>query len=213
LIRSLDFASCYVYSPAGRGAIAIRSRAVCASLKSGDPDFLRRSVARVRLEAANQPGLAEYFAPSAVLVPVPGSCPRTDGDPWIAELLATELLRTGVGCLILKALKRVHPVRKSASAAPGSRTSVTKHFESFAIEPRVRDGDTDVTDILLVDDVVTKGRTLLAAASRLHEAHPTARIRAFALLRTLGFAAELQGLLQPCIGEIRWARGDARRNP
>jgi predicted amidophosphoribosyltransferase len=170
-------------------------------------------VARVRLEAASQPRLAAFFAPSAVLVPVPGSCPRTDGDIWIAELLTAELVRAGLGCLMLQVLKRVYAVRKSASAAPGSRTSVTKHFESFAIEPRVRDGDTDVKDMLLVDDVVTKGRTLLAAASRLREAHPTARIRAFAMLRTLGFAAELQGLLQPCIGEIRWARGDARRNP
>jgi hypothetical protein len=58
----------------------------------------------------------------------------------------------------------------------------------------------------------TKGRTLLAAASRVHEAFPCAQIRAFALVRTMGFSG-VQQLLDPCKGEIRWRAGDAHRSP
>jgi hypothetical protein len=59
----------------------------------------------------------------------------------------------------------------------------------------------------------TKGRTLLAAASRVHEAFPCAQIRAFALVRTMGMISGVQKLLDPCKGEIRWRAGDAHRSP
>jgi hypothetical protein len=59
----------------------------------------------------------------------------------------------------------------------------------------------------------TKGRTLLAAASRVHEAFPCAQIRAFALVRTQGLISGVQQLLDPCKGEIRWRAGDAHRSP
>jgi hypothetical protein len=61
--------------------------------------------------------------------------------------------------------------------------------------------------------VITKGRTLLAAAARVREAFPEARVRAFTLLRTLGFIARVDQLLDPCTGEIRWQGGDAHRTP
>jgi hypothetical protein len=53
----------------------------------------------------------------------------------------------------------------------------------------------------------------LAAAARLREALPDTQIRAFALLRTKGMISDLTNLLEPCRGEIRWLRGDARRMP
>lgn len=67
--------------------------------------------------------------------------------------------------------------------------------------------------LTLVDDVITRGRTLLAAAGMLHEAFPGAEIRAFALVRTLGRGETLHRVLDPCEGEVRWAWGDARRIP
>jgi phosphoribosylpyrophosphate synthetase len=66
---------------------------------------------------------------------------------------------------------------------------------------------------MLIDDVVTRGRTLLAAATRLQEAFPAVEIRAFALLRTMGLVPNVRQLLDPCIGEIRWKAGDAHRRP
>jgi hypothetical protein len=59
----------------------------------------------------------------------------------------------------------------------------------------------------------TKGRTLLAAASRIHDVMPCAQVRAFALVRTMGMITRVEHLLEPCRGEIRWSNGDARRSP
>jgi pyrimidine operon attenuation protein/uracil phosphoribosyltransferase len=67
--------------------------------------------------------------------------------------------------------------------------------------------------MVLIDDVITKGRTILAAAARLHEAFPGADIRAFALVRTMGLLADVAGPLGPCQGVVRWAGGDAWRDP
>jgi orotate phosphoribosyltransferase len=67
--------------------------------------------------------------------------------------------------------------------------------------------------IVLIDDVVTKGRTLLAAAARLQAELPSVDIRAFALIRTQGFLPHLDHLTESCHGVIRWAGGDARREP
>jgi hypoxanthine phosphoribosyltransferase len=69
------------------------------------------------------------------------------------------------------------------------------------------------TTILLIDDVITKGRTLAAAAIRLQEAFPKADIRAFALIRTMGFVLDIPRLLEPCQGVIHWNGEDAYRAP
>lgn len=53
----------------------------------------------------------------------------------------------------------------------------------------------------------------MAAAQRLRLAFPTASIRAFALLRTLGRDEPLDRILDPCEGEVRFVSGDARRIP
>ena len=67
--------------------------------------------------------------------------------------------------------------------------------------------------VVLIDDVITKGRTLLAAASRIHQAFPDAKVRAFALVRTMGMIAGIRQLVDPCQGEIEWWSGDAQRTP
>jgi hypoxanthine phosphoribosyltransferase len=67
--------------------------------------------------------------------------------------------------------------------------------------------------ILLIDDVVTKGTTLPAAAAYLRQAFPEAHVQAFALLRTMSLTSNIDTVVQPRIGEIRWRRGDAWRLP
>jgi predicted amidophosphoribosyltransferase len=164
---------------------------------------------RVRQQAENSPQLAGFFGATDVLVPVPGSTPYTEEGSWTAEHLAVALLNVGLGGATWSGLRRVRAVRKSATAAPGDRPTVSVHFESFVLEP----SPIVPNRIVLIDDVVTKGRTLLAAASRVQEAFPCSQIRAFALLRTMGFVPGVQRLLDPCTGEIRWKAGDAHRSP
>lgn len=209
MIRVITFASCYVYSPSGSSAASERSRLLCTLLKASDARFIFRYAVRVREQVADTAPLAGFFCPSSVLVPIPGSAPPLAGTMSVAEHLAIALVREGLGHSIWPGLHRICAVRKSATAAPGSRPTVGNHYDSFAIDaaaalPR---------QVVLIDDVVTKGRTLLAAAARLQEACPNTQIRAFALLRTMGLVAGVNRLLDPCIGEIRWRAGDAHRSP
>jgi adenine/guanine phosphoribosyltransferase-like PRPP-binding protein len=68
--------------------------------------------------------------------------------------------------------------------------------------------------IVIVDDVITKGATLIAAASALHAAYPDAEIRPFAVLRTMGFRPEVGRILDPCEGVIKLnAAGRSERTP
>ena len=209
MIRTVEYASCYVYSPSGAGAVCERSRLLRTLLKAGDAAFMLKYAVRVRQQAEESAQLAGFFGATDVLVPVPGSTPQHAGDSWAAEHLALALVNEGLGGPIWPGLRRVRAVRKSATAAPGDRPTVDVHYESFDIERTPNPPER----IVLIDDVVTKGRTLLAAASRVHEALPRAQIRAFALLRTMGMIAGVAQLLDPCKGEIRWRGGDARRSP
>jgi hypothetical protein len=184
--RRVTFASCYVYSPFGSNAASERSRQLRALLKSSDAHFIFKYAVRVRQQ---------------VTVPV-------------AEHLATALIEEGLGQGMWKGLQRIRAVRKSATAAPGARPTVANHYDSFAIEAADLEEVTTLPQrVVLIDDVVTKGRTLLAAATRVQEAFPDAEIRAFALLRTMGLIQGIDRLLDPCVGEIRWRAGDAYRNP
>ena len=208
MISRVAFASCYVYSPAGCNLISRRSRLLRALLKAGNAQFMRRYALRVRQEVQQVSQLKGYFLPHDVLVPVPGCAPKAGGT-WVAAELAHALVLAGLGNKSWAGLHRVSAVRKSATAAQGARPTVALHYQSFAVEQPPFRADS----LVLIDDVITRGRTLLAAAARVREAFPDAQIRAFALLRTMGLTSGVPRLLEPCRGEIRWRAGDARRFP
>jgi predicted amidophosphoribosyltransferase len=208
MIGALTFASCYVYSPAGKGLICQRSRLLRALLKECDARFMTKYAARVREQARLPARLGGFFLAGDVLVPVPGSAPKTRGT-WVAAELAQALVQQGLGAMTWPGLRRVRAVRKSATAAQGARPSVASHYDSFQVDPPTF----HPASVVLIDDVVTRGRTLLAAASRVREAIPGVQIRAFALLRTMGLVGGVHHLLDPCRGEIIWTEGDARRIP
>src|SRR5262249_15340508 len=115
----------------------------------------------------------------------------------------------GLGEEVWTGLRRVRAVERSSSAWMWQRPTVQQHYRSFAVIPSPR----HPSDIVLVDDVITKGRTLIAAAMRLREAFPAATIRAFALVRTMGLIADVERLFDPCEGAIRWDGQDAYREP
>ncbi len=209
MITAIEFASCYVYSPAGVGEICERSRLLRELLKEGNARFMSGYAARVHEQMLDSPQLAGFLTAADLLVPVPGSAPGSGQGRYVAARLAEALLRQGLGRGTWNGLKRIRPVKKSATASPRARPSVVSHYESFSIESLPHAPHS----LVLIDDVVTKGRTLFAAAVRLHEAFPGANIRAFALLRTMGMIPEVHRLLEPCRGLIRWRAGDARRNP
>jgi predicted amidophosphoribosyltransferase len=208
-LRSLDFASCFVYAPCGAGEMSARSRSLCAMIKTAEPALVplyARCVAR----QARRPVLAEFFRAIDLLIPIPPCKPSRTYREHLPGRLADALVAEGLGASAWKSLQRVCAVPKSATAAPGRRPTVQAHYDSLQVTPGP---DLAGAHLLLIDDVVTRGRTLLAAALRLHEAFPRAHISAFALVRTRGFTDDLDGLLEPCVGRIGWRAGEAHRNP
>jgi predicted amidophosphoribosyltransferase len=179
-------------------------------LKAADPRFIAKYAVRVHQQVASGSiALRDYFGDDDILVPVPGSAPTSANRAWGAAQLAEALVCEGLGGAAWRGLHRISAVPKSAYALIGARPSIGRHYDSFALasplcQPR---------SIILIDDIVTKGRTLLAAAVRLQEAFPRAHIKAFALVRTMGLVSEVNCLLDPCRGEIRWRGGDAIRRP
>ena len=210
-IRSLEFASCYVYAPSGACAVSARSRTLCAMIKAAEPPLVPLYARCVMRQAHLMPVLAEFFRAIDVLIPIPASEPGRPNRDYLPDRLAVAFVAEGLASSTWKGLRRVRAVAKSATAAPGRRPTVLAHYDSLSVVPG--SALPGAARLLLIDDVVTRGRTLLAAAIRLHEAFPQAHITAFALLRTLGFNDHLERLLEPCVGRIGWRAGDAHRNP
>jgi hypothetical protein len=210
MIRRLCFASCYVYSPEGTGRVSQHSRLLRSLLKAPDARFIEKYAVRVHQQVdSGSVALRGYFGDDDILVPVPGSAPTSVNHAWGAAQLAEALVCEGLGAAAWRGLHRITPVPKSAYALTGARPSIGRHYDSFALASPL----CQPHSIILIDDIVTKGRTLLAAAVRLHEAFPRAHIKAFALVRTMGLVSEVNRLLDPCRGEIRWRSGEAIRRP
>jgi len=205
----LRFSACYVYSPRGSSPAARESRKLRERLKGCDLRWLSQYAECVREQALGQHRYEDFFGPNVILVPVPRSARTSCESSWAAGQLAIALLHQGLAAAVWTGLRRHCAVRKSATALCIARPTVAEHYSSFAVDSSLHSPGR----IMLIDDVVTKGRTLLAASMRLRERFPCAQLRAFALVRTLGLVPDIAQLVDPCEGAIAWTGNDARREP
>ncbi|MBL8724024.1 MAG: hypothetical protein JNK49_08255 [Planctomycetes bacterium] len=209
LLSELKFASLLVYAPQGHSEVSKRSRSVRAAVKRGDRSVQELSAQRLRETGAHW--LADFFGADTVLVPVPGSSPmKNPKSLWVPREICHVFVARGLGKEVSTCLDRSHAVPKSAFSLPEERPKPSRHFASLTVSrslfaPR---------RITLVDDVITKGATLVAAASRLLEAFPSCEVRAFAVVRTMT-RVEVDAILAPCTGVITYnaAADSSRREP
>jgi len=160
-------------------------------------------------EELPETALHAFLAPTAVLVPVPRSSLLLPNALWPSLNLAGALVRGGLGARVLECLRRSEAIPKSALAPSGQRPTPQRHYDTLEIVECVEEPDL----LCLVDDVVTKGATLLGAAGRLKDRYPDAEIRAFAAVRTLGLQPDIDRIIEPCVGKIRFQEGEAVREP
>jgi len=208
LLSEVRFGSFIVYSPRGVSDVSLRSRSLSYGIKHGRDETLRAIVARLVQEL---PGsvLEAVLAPDVTLVPAPRSAPLFAGAFWPARWISEALVAAGLGARVVPCLERREQVLKSAFQPMGLRPNVRKHYETIGVTGLPLGGGR----LTIVDDVVTKGSTLLAAASRLAEMFPDAEICTFALIRTMGRQPDVDKIVEPCIGEIRRIGDDANRRP
>jgi hypothetical protein len=213
LLSELTFASFLVYAPRGTNDVSRRAQQFVRALKEerliGAPPQSPSEYAARRLADERPPSLDILFADSPLLVPVPRSSFAVQGGIWPALNIASALVRHEIGAAVLPCLTRIAAVPKSAFAAAGTRPRPSEHYESIEAAKML----TDRQSLCLIDDVITKGATLLAAASRLQERYPEAKVTAFALIRTLGFVDDIERIVAPAVGTITLRGGEVFREP
>ena len=214
MLSKLTFGSFLIYAPRGTSELSNKAKQFVRALKEerliGVPPQSPSAYAARRLSEERRDGiLEELFETNPLLVPVPRSSLTVEGGIWPAYNIASALVGQGIGATVLPCLQRVKAVPKSAFAASRSRPKPLDHYESIAAVKMVADRE----QLCLVDDVLTKGATLVAAASRLQAAYPRAKIVAFALVRTLGFVEDIERIVEPVIGTITIRGDEAVREP
>ena len=208
LLSEVRFGAFLVYSPRGKSEVSCQSRAVRDSIKQDWPPGIAQAVERLSQEFAATP-LGELLGADVTLVPAPKSSPLVAGALWPPRRIADELVRRGLAKGVIPCVRRITPVKKSAYAAPGERPTPQMHFESMGVENALA----RPSRIAVVDDVVTKGATLLAVASHVKSLFPEAEVRVFAMLRTMGLQPDVERILDPCVGIIRCVGAEVWRVP
>ncbi len=153
---------------------------------------------------------ASFFHSDTILIPIPKSSLMQPNTLWVPKRIANALVNKGLGKEVLSCLFRRIPIRKSARSLPNMRPKPAEHYESIGVQAGLSPPD----EILLIDDVVTRGATLLGAANRLVDAFPQTRIRAFSVMRTISDPDDFIKLYNPCKGTITLRpAGDTIRRP
>lgn len=214
LLSTLEFATYLSYAPYGTTKEATQSKNIMYLLKQEIPVFnppiqMSEFIAKnLKTELQNLP-FANFFGEDVSLVPVPKSSLMQKETLWVPQKLVQALCKFGLGkefnCLV-----RTKAVNKAAVAKPKDRPKAIDHYSTIEVQKNLE----PPKNILLVDDVITRGATLLGSASRLCEAFPSVPIRAFAVLRVITNPNEFSKINSPVVGDIKLKPdGNTQRSP
>lgn len=209
-LSEVSFGAFLTYSPKGDSEIAQRSRKWRDHIKRGSKESLKKAVMKLYADQNTLP-FRHLFEGDVALVPVPTHAPLVAEDAlWVPRLIAELLLSYGLGSSVAPVLKRKYSIAKSAYSLKGQRPTIQIQMDSMEVE---RELFRAPTRIVVVDDVITKGTTLLSAASLIKEAYPKAHVSCFALLRTMGMVPDVTGIVNPCFGKIFKEGSEGNREP
>lgn len=128
--------------------------------KSGIP-FSERIAKEVKAKLGNN---SEFFGKDISLVPVPKSSLMKPDTLWVSKRLAEEFAKLGMG-IVFDCLERKNPVPQSHLLKPQNRLKPIDHYNSIIVKNSLKEPN----KIVLIDDVITRGATLLGCASLLKE--------------------------------------------
>ncbi len=214
-LSQLQFGSLLSYCPRGDSPEIQLSKNVMRVLKfdkfvEDPPILMSQWVAQTIQKNKITLPFASFFQPDTILIPTPKSSLMQPNTLWVPERIATALVGAGLGKEVVPCLVRVKPVSKAALSPPQERPTAAEQYGSMSVQKRL----SQPSEIVLVDDIVTRGATLLGAANRLADVFPQTRIRAFAAIRTISNPDEFSKVYDPCTGTITLrALGDTLRRP
>ena len=178
-ISNLSIGSFLIY-PKGTSVSSARAREfIRYDIKQGRAGKIKDTIKRLIEKFPGSP-LENYFSAEDTLVPLPGHAPLIEGGFWVAEEICRTLVSLGIGKDVQPILKRNRRVPRSSSLTSATeRPTPSVHYDSLHMESLlVKPGA-----IILVDDVVTRGSTLIACATKITQVLPSAKLKAFALAR------------------------------
>lgn len=174
------------------------ARQLVMDLKYPDSDRLKR-VARWLASPDAMDHFSDFFGPTVDLVPAPGHAPL---EPNARDRLSSAgelvnaLVRAGLGRR-RNWLQRDAKVKKSAWAGRGHRPTEQDHYRSISVHEWPVLGLDEARRITVVDDVITTGATLHACVRLITQSHPSAKILAFALVRTRSDLDQVEAPMEP----------------
>jgi hypothetical protein len=179
-------------------------------IKNGRSDFIAR-VGELVKGTCSEGHFPGFFGADVLLVPAPRSVPFITNDAlWPAMRICQEMLARGVCRDVQGLLVRHTPVPKSAFLRQGKdRPDPDEHVRTIRVDSPF---GVACRRIVIVDDVVTRGSTLLGCARVLAAVFPEAEIQAFAAVRTVS-DDDVDRVLHPLIGSIFMQSGRPRRDP
>ena len=203
----VPFGALLTYSPRGDSEMSQSSRKWCYGIKNDAGRMIETAVSTISDKAKET--LGEFFEPDSILVPAPRSSPVKPGGHWSPLRICEELAKAGYGEVKVW-LERSESVTKSSTAGIGSRPSAQDHVAT--INP-LEQGDLLRRKIIVVDDVITKGSTSFACAKILEVVFPNSEVKVFSMIRTMGLIPDVEGVLDPCRGVLRFDGNKVDRTP
>lgn len=211
-ISEIQFGSLLTYTPRGNHTEHYKSRTVMRNLKNDEVlqsgNLMSTSIAQTIQRNLKKYPFSDYFSEKTMLVPTPTSSLIKRDGLWVPQRITSALANVGLGineeCLI-----RETPLPRSSTSLASDRPKAIQHYNSI----RVRESLLEPQDIVLVDDVITRGATVLGAVNRLAEVFPKAKIRVFAVMRTISNFLEFSNIIEPCVGTVSLIGLDSFRNP
>jgi hypothetical protein len=152
---------------------------------------------------------AHFFESNPILVPIPNSSLVKENTLRVPHRIADAMHENGLGTGVGDMLERRIALPKAATSQTAERPTATQHYRSLEVHeililPK---------EILLIDDVVTRGATLFGAAMRLCERYPGVNIFALAIMRAISQPRDFDDLYDPRIGEITFNGENTFRVP
>lgn len=195
----LTVASLLIYPPRGSPGSDQARNFIRYEIKQANGQSIEKTIDRLR-DVLSASVLEDFFSEPRALVPIPGHAPLTDDALWVPRNICHAMVAAGLGTSVVPCVKRLHHVvQQSTQSSVSGRLSPSQHVESMALEGTLTLGG----KVLLVDDVVTRGSTLIAAASLLLAQNPRLDIVAFALARVeQEHLSAVKDMLAPAVEHI-----------
>lgn len=183
---SLPVFSLFPYSKKGDVQATQIAARIVSSVKSCRIGFMDAYFDTI-IQKEEMQQLSDFISPSSTLIPLPKSAPLLDKALWPSRDICELLISKGLGREYIPMIKRKTAVAKAAyQPNADERPTVETHVQSMEIDATNVLGQ-NIQEIILVDDVVTQGRTAYAAYMSLQPLFPGIPVKLFTLVRTDSF--------------------------